>query len=89
KIKQYDTLNTLAKEREGQAAFDQAWTDYTVSGNTQVPLDLQLKMGQGRLATLQAAIKSGSARLTDMDTYEALIKATSDARTFAGLDLRP
>lgn len=89
KIKQFDTLNTLAKEREGQAAFDQAWTDYTVSGNTQVPLDLQLKMGQGRHATLQAAIKSGSARLTDMDTYEALIKATSDARTFAGLDLRP
>lgn len=84
------TLENNAKEALSQQAFMQAWTEYKVNGTTEIPLDMQLAMGPGKLAALNDTISkemSGALR-TDPGTYTELTNMASvDPKLFAETDL--
>lgn len=84
-------LENTAKEIAAQSAFDSAWQEYKINGTTTIPLDQQLEMGPGKLASLQATIAAerAGALTTDPAVYEHLVNmATNDRQTFASTDLR-
>lgn len=89
-LNQMMALENNAKAALSEAAFTQAWQDYKVNGTTEVPLDLQLAMGPGKLASLQDTIakENSGALVTDIATYEGLMNmASTDPAGFARKDL--
>lgn len=89
-LNQMMALENNAKAALSEAAFTQAWQDYKINGTSEIPLDLQLAMGPGKLASLQATIakETSGALVTDIATYEGLMNmASTDPKGFAEKDL--
>lgn len=88
-ISTFDALNAKAKDAEANAAYERAWQDWKLTGNQNIPLDLQLAMGPGKLSTLQNVIASTEtgALKTDMGVYQNLMEATADPARMASINL--
>lgn len=89
-LNMYTTAEANAKAALSEAAFTQAWQDYKINGTTDIPLDLQLAMGPGKLASLMDTItkETSGALVTDIATYDELMNLSSVApQEFARTDL--
>lgn len=84
------SLQDNARTEGRREAADEAWNQYTTTGQTDFPLEMRQRMGQAGWTSFQNAVASDQqgTLTTDPDTWEILTRlASSNPKAFAELNL--